>query len=637
MEFGVQNLHNPLIELQIAATEAPRSREQRERGAREERRREEAWAFLAARGVAFPYGISLDDTVDMLRRFLQKLLMNFTFVRPLLRRFFASVLVTQRFVRRALHCRQQRIDQLFIFWCDNETQARNLMRERIQQYKRSNPTRHVLNNNSAVWRDYLQCRIPKALKMLTINQIYEERKRQWSAEWREYRRLRSRLPALGQRIDQILQETAGKFTREVERLEAARKHILLLIEPVFEINSITLSSLILRALEIEAKELERTGKNFYEPETSGESLPTFSWSRQVRLSTPAPAPTSTLLKEARFAGFNPTVARASSTSHRELGQVRGATIEGVYALHATNPRLEIVLGSDPDERNRLRRWSSHTRKLSTPGTEKSSSSFEEPEEQLEIRTGSAVMSNEYRLDVSLSDELRHQVQQKQAVRERRIQSLYALRQEVTSVAQLSSELALLEELCSEDRRLEEARSRVLHSTVNKRDSTITPTMLPASGLTPKRERACTPKRSPNQSPLGNSLRDPATPARRRLLPRRSKQPTAQLTRPLDNQGFLLSDMLTSASADLSLNSDCPASPAARWHTVEPVQRWPPPGGSIAQGVRGRRDRIRLQAMYSTELGNPSSACSAMPSRAVNILSAVAARQAELLQANAELF
>eukprot|EP01006_Ploeotia_vitrea_P033081 TRINITY_DN65228_c0_g1_i1.p1 TRINITY_DN65228_c0_g1~~TRINITY_DN65228_c0_g1_i1.p1 ORF type:complete len:922 (+),score=83.36 TRINITY_DN65228_c0_g1_i1:98-2863(+) len=326
---------NPLVDLDLVAHEKKLS-DQNSLREKHEKHLITSHNYLAAAGVQFPHGVSIDETVDTLRKYLLQFYKSADFFKQAVTRFFKAVKRLQQFARMAKALKQAKFIAMYEYWCSKEETVREYMKKRIQRYKRANPFSHVINSNQTMWRDYLQCRIPKALKMRTIAELYDERKKRFTTDWKEYAKVKVKLDGLARKEERLMNESGYKLTPEIERLQQQRKLLVHTPEPRFrmDLHSVSLLELLLRAMEIEDRELKHSGYNYYEPDTSGEQYPKISHKQQLQWEQTMMA--NYQIEKARREGFTPAP-HPSSDSHKYIGVIRSAFLEDTP--YYQNPRL----------------------------------------------------------------------------------------------------------------------------------------------------------------------------------------------------------------------------------------------------------------------------------------------------------
>jgi len=242
----------------------------------ESRRRMESWEFLLSRGIHAAAGTDFDGPATAVRTALVRYRLSAAAIVFRIHAFLQSVRTAQRFVRRALERKRRRILEIVEHWTGKEGPVRDAMRARVQRYQRAHPFHRVVTANAPLWRDYLQCRVPRSLKVKAVEGVMALRKRAWHEEWTAYRLMQARVRGFVDQERLVLAQNNFQTTPELEQLRAQRRLLQQLPEPglSYEVTSFPLVDLLSRALEIEDEELRTKGHHYYLPGESGEPYPT---------------------------------------------------------------------------------------------------------------------------------------------------------------------------------------------------------------------------------------------------------------------------------------------------------------------------------------------------------------------------
>eukprot|EP00668_Euglena_longa_P012845 GGOE01015340.1.p1 GENE.GGOE01015340.1~~GGOE01015340.1.p1 ORF type:complete len:713 (+),score=128.86 GGOE01015340.1:147-2285(+) len=272
-EAQLEDLQRQLLVLDIDRYQDRDPRRLRETLAQ---RKVESWEFLQSRRIRVSSITDLDGPVDILRATLGRF--SFTSVALVLRLriLLHAVKVLQRFFRLSKYRMARRIGRIIEHWCSKEVAVRDTLRLSIQQFQKANAFQHAAVAHPALWHDYLQCRVPRALKEKTVCTVLQERRHQWRQEWQTHRQMQAKAHLLLEQERLILASNHFRTSPEIEQLREHRRMIQRIPEPVFvaDVASFSVAELLVLALEIQEADLADQRHNYYLPGTSGEPFPT---------------------------------------------------------------------------------------------------------------------------------------------------------------------------------------------------------------------------------------------------------------------------------------------------------------------------------------------------------------------------
>eukprot|EP00667_Euglena_gracilis_P008920 EG_transcript_9055 len=264
------------LQRQLLVLDIDRYQDREPRAARDTRRKVESWEFLQSRRIRISSLTGLDGPADVLRATLSRFSFTSTALVLRVRVLLHAVKVLQRFFRRSKRVLAQRVARVLEYWSSREAAVRETLRLSIQQFQRANAFQHAATAHPALWNDYLQCRVPKALKEKTVRTVLRERQRQWHREWQTHHEMQAKAHLLLQQERLILASNHFRTSPEIEQLREHRRLIQRIPEPVLvsDVASFSVAELLSRALEIQETDLLEGRHNYYLPGTSGEPYPT---------------------------------------------------------------------------------------------------------------------------------------------------------------------------------------------------------------------------------------------------------------------------------------------------------------------------------------------------------------------------
>ena len=190
--FARTNPLNPLVRLELIACENTLNSNATHQ---EELYQKQlaSWDFLASKGISKPHEQDFNPPCDIIRSAFVKFMHTAVVFAQHLHRLMAAVARIQRFYRSCKDEQNRRIEAVHDYWVEKEAVARHTMRDRIQRYKKANPNNSLFATGTHMLRDYLQARVPRALKLRAISETIEMRKHSWRKEWREYKKLQTKV------------------------------------------------------------------------------------------------------------------------------------------------------------------------------------------------------------------------------------------------------------------------------------------------------------------------------------------------------------------------------------------------------------------------------------------------------------